>query len=266
MHRRSIARLSLFACARLRVRSGVGLLLLALAGAGAAAERSPLRVMTDYWPPFRIAAEGDRITGLDMDLLAELERRTGLHFEVHRAPWARGLAALQNGSADLMTGLARTPEREQYIDYLAEPYYACAPRLYATRDMAGQINRYDDLRNHTIGYVLESAYFEPFDSDKKLKKFGVNNEAQLLQMLTLDRLQLVIGTDCQVDYELRDPQLAQRITRTHYQPDSRTDLYIGFSRERPLGAERQLIESALKQMLSEGWVQRAASRYQPGGP
>ncbi|MFZ5959311.1 substrate-binding periplasmic protein [Pseudomonas knackmussii] len=264
MLRRSFARFPLFARAGHYSRLGVGLLLLALAGVGAAAERAPLRVMTDYWPPFRIAGEGDRITGLDMDLLAELERRTGLHFEVHRAPWARGLAALQSGSADLMTGLARTAEREHYIDYLAEPYYACAPRLYATKDMAGQVNSYDDLRTHTIGYVLESAYFEPFDSDKKLKKFGVSNETQLLQMLTLGRLQLVIGTDCQVDYELRDPQLAQRITKTRYQPDSRTDLYIGFSRQRPLGSERQLIEAALRQMLSEGWMQRAASRYQPG--
>ena len=266
MHRRSFALFPLFARARLRIRLGLGLLSLVLAGVGVAAERAPLRVMTDYWPPFRIAGEGERITGLDMDLLAELEKRTGLHFEVHRAPWARGLAALQNGSADLMTGLARTAEREHYIDYLAQPYYACAPRLYATKDVAGQINSYDDLRIHTIGYVLESAYFEPFDSDKQLRKFGVNNETQLLQMLTLGRLQLVIGTDCQVDYELRDPQLAQRITKTHYQPDSRTDLYIGFSRERPLAAERQLIEEALRQMLSEGWMQRTASRYQPDGP
>ncbi|CDF84421.1 extracellular solute-binding protein [Pseudomonas knackmussii B13] len=264
MLRRSFARFPLIARAGYFSRLGAGLLLLALAGVGVAAERAPLRVMTDYWPPFRIAGEGERITGLDMDLLAELERRTGLHFDVHRAPWARGLAALQSGQADLMTGLARTPDRERYIDYLAQPYYACAPRLYATKEVAGQINRYEDLRGHTIGYVLESAYFEPFDSDKKLKKFGVSNETQLLQMLTLGRLQLVIGTDCQVDYELRDPQLAQRIAKTRYQPDSRTDLYIGFSRQRPLGSERQLIEAALRQMLSEGWMQRAASRYQPG--
>lgn len=257
---------SLFAAAD-RIRgwrhAAAGLLLALLAAGATAAEREPLRVMTDYWPPFRMAAEGGRIVGLDMDLLAELERRTGLRFEVHRAPWARGLAALQSGSADLMTGLARTPERERYIDYLAQPYYACAPRFYATPELAPQITRYEDLRDHPIGYVLESAYFEPFDSDKQLQKSGVNNETQLLQMLTLGRLQLVIGTDCQVDYELRDPQLAQRIVRTRYQPDSRTELFIGFSRQRPLTAERKLIADALQQMIADGWLQHAASQYQP---
>ena len=260
MPRQQLARNAAFARAR---RLGLGLLLLALGAAGAAAERAPLRVMTDYWPPFRIEGPEGQIAGLDIDLLAELERRTGLRFEVHRAPWARSLAALQSGSADLMTGLARTPERERYIDYLEQPYYACAPRLYATPEIAANIRDYADLRGHTIGYVLESAYFEPFDSDRQLKKFGVNNEAQLLQMLTLGRLQLVIGTDCQVDYELRDPQLARHIVRTRFQPDSRTDLYIGFSHRRPLVAERQLIDNALRQMAAEGWMQRAAARYQP---
>lgn len=243
-------------------RRWLGIGLLALVAAADATEYPPLRVMTDYWPPFRIEGTDGRITGLDMDLLAELEKRTGLRFEVHRAPWARGLAALQSGAADLMTGLARTPEREQYIDYLPQPYYACAPRLYASPQEAPRIARYDDLLGPTIGYVLESAYFEPFDSDKRLKKFGVNNETQLLQMLSLGRLQLVIGTDCQVDYELRDPQLARQIVRTRFQPDSRTELYLGFSHQRPLTAERQLIEGALRQMLDEGWVQRAAARYQ----
>ncbi|WP_165666377.1 substrate-binding periplasmic protein [Metapseudomonas otitidis] len=223
----------------------------------------PLRVMTDYWPPFRMEGENGRITGLDMDLLAELQRRTGLRFEVQRAPWARGLAALEGGTADLMTGLARTPERERYIDYLAQPYYACAPRLYASPETAPRIRRYADLKGPTIGFVLESAYFEPFDSDRNLVKFGVNNEVQLLQMLALGRLQVVIGSDCQVDYALRDPHLAGRIQRTVYQPDARTDLYIGFSRQRPLTAERQRIAKALEQMQAEGWVQRAAARYQP---
>ena len=74
-------------------RRWLGIGLLALVAAADATEYPPLRVMTDYWPPFRIEGADGRISGLDMDLLAELEKRTGLRFEVHRAPWARGLAS-----------------------------------------------------------------------------------------------------------------------------------------------------------------------------
>lgn len=241
-----------------------GLLLLTLlASLTLAQERAPLRVMTDVWPPFRMLGADGHLVGLDIDLLAELGKRTGLRFEVQRVPWARGLAELQQGKADLMTGLAKNPERERYVDYLARPYYACAPRFYAAPAFAAALTDYPQLRAHPIGYVLESVYFEPFDSDRQLEKRGVSSETQLLQMLVRGRLPVVIGTDCQVDYELRDPALAAQIAKARYQPAARTELFLGFSRQRPLRAERQQIAEALEQMLAEGWVEHAAKHYQP---
>ena len=99
------------------------LILLLLAPLCRADEVAPLRVMTDLWPPFRMLKEDGQLQGLDIDLLNELSRRTGMRFDVQRAPWARGLAALEQGTADMMTGLAKTPERERYIRYLDAPYY-----------------------------------------------------------------------------------------------------------------------------------------------
>ncbi|MCO6060057.1 hypothetical protein NG726_25775 [Pseudomonas sp. MOB-449] len=124
---------------------------------------------------------------------------------------------------------------------------------------------YPQLSLYDIGFVLGSAYFEPFDSDQSLRKVGVSSEGQLLDMLRHKRLQLVIGTDCQVDYELlRNPQLAGRIVKLAYRPPARTELFVGFSRQRPLQAQRQAIAQALDQLIDEGWVLDAARRYRPG--
>ncbi|MNF34356.1 Octopine-binding periplasmic protein precursor [compost metagenome] len=239
--------------------------LLLLPGLAWTEEQAPLRVMTDFWPPFRIAGPGGELRGLDMDLLHELGRRTGLRFEVQRAPWSRGLAALERGSADLMTGLARTPERERYIDYLERPYYTCAPRFYSRPELAQGVTGYPQLSRYDIGFVRGSAYFEPFDSDAALRKVGVASEGQLLDMLRHKRLQMVIGTDCQVDYELlRDPHLAGRIVKLAYRPPARTELFLGFSRQRPLRAQRRAIAEAMGQLIGEGWVLDAARRYRLG--
>lgn len=241
--------------------------LLVLLGAPLYAEEAPpLLVMTDVWPPFRMQAADGELQGLDIDLLNQLSARTGLRFEVLRAPWARGLAALQNGKADLMTGLAKKPEREAYIDYLAQPYYACAPRFYAAPVQAKALHSYTQLAGLTIGHVLESAYFEPFDSDAQLRKTAVNTEGQLLEMLSRGRLQAVIGTDCQVDYELRDARWKGLIAKAAFRPEARTDLYIGFSRQRGLRAQYQQISQALAQLKAEGWIAQAAQRYQSGTP
>lgn len=231
-----------------------------------AEETPPLLVMTDVWPPFRMQAADGVLQGLDIDLLNQLSARTGLRFEVQRAPWARGLAALQNGKADLMTGLAKTPEREAYIHYLAKPYYACAPRFYAAPAQAKALHSYTQLAGLTIGHVLESVYFEPFDSDAQLRKTAVNTESQLLEMLTRGRLQVVIGTDCQVDYELRDARWKGLIAKAEFRPEAHTDLYIGFSRQRGLQAQYQQISRALAQLQAEGWITQAAQRYQSGTP
>ncbi|MDH4608229.1 transporter substrate-binding domain-containing protein [Pseudomonas sp. BN102] len=239
--------------------------LLLLPGLVGAEEPAPLRVMTDFWPPFRIAGPEGELRGLDLDLLNELGRRTGLRFEVQRVPWSRGLAALERGSADMMTGLARTPERDRYIDYLERPYFTCAPRFYSRPELAQGVTGYPQLSQYDIGFVRGSAYFEPFDSDTALHKVGVASEGQLLDMLRHKRLQLVIGTDCQVDYELlRDPHLAGRIVKLAYRPPARTELFLGFSRQRPLQAQRRAIAEAMGQMIDEGWVLDAARRYRPG--
>ena len=231
-----------------------------------AEEAPPLLVMTDVWPPFRMQAADGALQGLDIDLLNQLSARTGLRFKVQRAPWARGLAALQNGKADLMTGLAKTPEREAYIHYLAKPYYACAPRFYAAPAQAKALHSYAQLAGLTIGHVLESAYFEPFDSDAQLRKTAVNTESQLLEMLSRGRLQAVIGTDCQVDYELRDARWKGLIAKAEFRPEAHTDLYIGFSRQRGLQAQYQLVSRALAQLQAEGWITQAAQLYQSGTP
>ena len=232
-----------------------------LCSSGAWADE-PLRVVTDHWPPFRMQGADGKLQGLDIDLLDELQQRTGLRFEVRLLPWARALEELQDGRADLMTGLARTAERERHIDYLEPSYHACAPRLYGSPARAASIRNYAQLNGLRIGYVLRSAYFEPFDSDTALIKVGVKNEAQLLKMQLRGRVELMIGTDCQVDYQLRDPALAARLAKLAFRPQQQTNLYLGLSRVGQHARERQLLVQALEQLQSDGGLAAIAQRYQ----
>lgn len=160
-----------------------------------------------------------------------------------------------------MTGQARTPEHERYIRYLDTPYYACSPRFYAGPAQAMLLNDYASLRGLRIGYVLESVYFQPFDADKSLDKIGVSNEKQRLEMLVRGRIDVLVGTDCQVDYALPAPELAGRIVKAAYPPQARTALFIDFSRTRL--THLPALAAALDELLREGWLAHAALRYQP---
>lgn len=195
-------------------------------------EKTPqASVATDYWPPFRIKQQGNKIGGIDIDMMALIGKRMGVDFNITRIPWPRCLLYMKNGKKDFMTGIARTSEREKYIVYSNTPYYSCRPAFYSLQNSGLTINEYEDLKKVKVGYTRNSAYFPRFDADSSLKKIDKDSEKQLLDMLTVSRLDVIIGTDCQVDYELKIRKLQGTIIKQPYTPDHSIDLYIGASKK-----------------------------------
>lgn len=51
-------------------------------------KRAPtLTVVTDVWPPFRMLAQNDEFHGLDIDILRQLQARSGIALTLKRVPW-----------------------------------------------------------------------------------------------------------------------------------------------------------------------------------
>ncbi|ALP43128.1 substrate-binding periplasmic protein [Aeromonas schubertii] len=221
---------------------------------------APLVVAMDEWPPFRMMQEG-QFRGLDVDILEAMAERAGVEVTIRRYPWGRALSFMQSGKVDLMMGLARTPERERYIDYLEPSYYQCRPAFYGPPEVALRVRRYEDLRPLELGYVLKSAYFEPFDSDPALHRHGVPTEQQLLGMVERGHLDLLIGTDCQVDYALA--QSPARLVKAPWQPEARVNLYVGISRAAGRQTQGVALANALASMVKDGTIERLATAYRP---
>lgn len=221
-----------------------------------------LTVATDVWPPFRIAQPDGRFGGLDMDILQQLQRRSGIRFEVKRVPWGRALKQMQTGQVDLMIGLAMTAERAAFIDYLQPAYYQCRPAFYGKAAAVSTLRTYADLQGKKVGYVLNSAYFAPFDADNRLDKHGVPTEDQLLRMVQRGHLPLMIGTDCQVDYALSQDNEAG-LLKAAYQPPQPVVLYLGMSKHSPHQALQQPLALALQELVASGEIAALAKPYQP---
>ncbi|MCE2570190.1 substrate-binding periplasmic protein [Motilimonas eburnea] len=222
--------------------------------------QTTLLVATDEWPPFRIA-DPNGFTGLDIQLLAALSEKTGIQFQVKRYPWARALSHMEIGQVDMMVGLAKTPARAQYIHYLQPSYYDCNPAFYTTKDIHKPIKNYQDLYYYRIGYVRDSAYFEPFDSDKELLKHSVPTEIQLLKMAQKGHIEVFIGTDCQVEYEISRRGLWLSLARAPYRPQHQVSLYIGFSKKSPKLTFAPQVENALVELLQSEEFEQIKRQY-----
>ncbi len=223
--------------------------------------KQQLVVATDEWPPFRILHDDGSFSGFDIDLLNALSEISNVEFKMQRFPWSRALKKMRHNKDVVMTGLAYTAERASYINYVAFPYYTCSPAFYMQRALNADIYAYQELYQYKIGYVLESAYFEPFNSDEKIKRHGVVTEIQLLKMAERGRIDLFIGTDCQVDYEISKRNLWGKLKKVSYQPVQKVQLYLGLSSQGNNSKLSTKLGHALIELDKSGQLQAIKDKY-----
>ena len=237
------------------------LLTLFASGGHASSSVPEYTLVTDYWPPFRIAGQHETMTGIDIDLVARIEARLGIKIQIQRVPWIRALAMMREGKADFMSGLARTAERETFIHYAEPPYTQIRPVFYKLASSPKEIIRYEDLAGHRIGFTRGSAYFEPFDSDTTLDKHSATDETQLLKMLVGQRFDFIIGSDLQADYEIGIRGYKNRIVKADYRPEKSVPLYIGVSRKSAFLPRVEELNRAITELLANGTVTDLLGRY-----
>ena len=220
-------------------------------------------MVTEEWPPFRINDESSPsgFRGIDIDIVNTLSEKLGIKIEIQRHPWARALELMRSGQADLIAGAARTTERESFIYFIPISYSAVRPIFYTLKGKGSQIQSYQDLYGPSVGYSLNSAYFEPFDSDAKIKKMGLSTESQLLKVLALKRLDMIIGTDPNITYDVARLGYQEVLEPTAYQPPDKIELFVALSRKSPVMAQARDIELALGTMLSDGTINEIMKKY-----
>lgn len=224
------------------------------------AEQREIVVATDSWPPFRII-DKKPFSGIDFDMWEEISIRLNLKIKFEVYPWSRILHNLKNGKVDAMSGLAKRKERAEYLNYTTPSYYSCSPVFYLRKGEGLLVKEYDDLYKYPIGYVSNSAYFDNFDNDKKLNKFGVGTEVQLLKMLEAKRIKVIIGTDCQIDYDIARLGYKNKFEKAYFKPNSSTELYFVISKKSPFSKDLSKINETIKQIIEENKIKEISEKY-----
>lgn len=220
-------------------------------------------MVTEAWPPFRMndANSPSGFNGIDIDLTHELSQILGVTIEIHRHPWARALEMMRSGHADMLTGIAYTSDREAFMHYVPKSYYAVRPVFYTQKGKGHLIKTYEDLYGPSVGYSLNSAYFEPFNSDSRVNKVGLSTEVQLLQALALGRVDITVGTDPNISYDIARLGYRDVLELTHYQPSVKTNLYIALSRKSSAMSYAQDIETAIDRLMNDGTIETIINKY-----
>ena len=80
-----------------------------------------LIVAIDDFPPWNITTS-EPISGINVDILTELSQRLDLQLSFIKCPWKRCLKMMRSGQVDIIPGLLKRAEREEYMEYINPPY------------------------------------------------------------------------------------------------------------------------------------------------
>jgi polar amino acid transport system substrate-binding protein len=220
-----------------------------------------LRIPVNPEPPW-VIQEGDKLSGIDINIIKILSKELGFTYVLKPCPWARCLKTMEEGQADFMLGVFKRPEREEYLAFVEPGYLVDDPKsFYVTADSSVAISSYEDLLPLNIGVVRGVAYFERFDNDNQLRKQAVSDEWQLLQMLMLNRLDTFIGTPTAIAYQINKHQLKAKFRRAIFQHHTPAYSHMAISKKSPFIEQLDLVSKTVSRFREEGRFQQVVNEF-----
>lgn len=119
------------------------------------------------YPPFHFYNEDNEVQGIGPDYVRLIFAKLGLNIEYEKAiPWPDVLEKARNHELDFIVALAKSPEREEYLNF-SEPFLTQSIVIY-TRTDAAFIGGLNDLHGKKVALVERNIV------TRWLKRDGIN--------------------------------------------------------------------------------------------
>lgn len=206
-------------------------------------------------------AEENR-NGPDAEILKAIAEKLIAKLEIRPAPFKRRLQLMKDGKIDFMSGLLKSPERENYIHYIFPPYKERSDTVFfISKGKSFLLKKYEDLYGMKIGTNLGSNYFPRFDNDTKLKKEAVSSGIPNFRKLLLGRIDTVIYPEAGGIDLIHKIGIADRVEMAEYRFARKKPVYIGISRKSRLMDNISKTESVIGSMIESGEIKRIIVNY-----
>jgi len=151
----------------------VAILLIGLwSTAFSAAEQRVVRVGAFNYYPAIFKDTDSRVKGFYVDALSAISARENIRFEYVYGSWSEGLERVRSGEVDLLTSVAYTPERAEFLDYATTPLLTVWGELYAP--LASEIDGIRQVEGKRIAVMKSDVNARHFI--ELTRKFGMSCE------------------------------------------------------------------------------------------
>lgn len=225
-------------------------------------KRKTLLLATHIEPPLAYLSDSI-ITGSNIEVARLLAKKMNVQLRFVQCPFARCLSLLKNGQVDMMVGVKKTSEREQYLNYLSKPYTTriTPVRFYLRRSYSQDIANYDDLKDMSIGVLRGATYFERFDNDSQLNKLEVTTHAQLVDMFLKGRFDTFLGREISIKRHVSKDIYHKDMKLASYIYHKKNDSYIVVSKKSDFNMHVGELSKQLESSIASGEIDQIAKKY-----
>lgn len=194
----------------------------------------------------------DQATAVSPSLLNVVH---GLNVDVEffYCPWARCLAAMENGQVDLLDKLYYSQDRESYLHYVKPAYQTQTStfRFYSHVSNPVKIDNFDDLRDKTIGVVRSAIYYPKFDQAKDVRKISHLHLKNLVGMVKAKRIDALIAAPEFNQQLIEQYADTDELIKQDYEEQYVQYMYIGISRKSPWLVHKEILSQRLAKTLDD---------------
>ncbi|MBF0301553.1 MAG: amino acid ABC transporter substrate-binding protein [Desulfamplus sp.] len=210
-------------------------------------------VYTDWYPYTYM--DNEEPLGFEIEIVNAVMKKMNITPEFLKYPWRRCLLNLEEGTADALVSLLKTPEREKYI-FFSNSYISLSKTVLFTKTEKNiQFKgNYQALKGYSIGVIAGFTYGDAFDKADYLTKDYAQTPQMLIEKLINDRHDLAAENQVVISGYAAKMGLRDKI-RFLEPPIHTQKLYVGFSKAKGLKKLSDEFSKALdKFKLSEEYV------------
>jgi len=226
-----------------------------------AARRRPLRAVALAIVPYGMSDADGRKSGLFVEAFEAIGRITGRSIEVTVAPYARAVAMLRSGEADLMIATSNS-----VIAEAAEPMgMLWAMDVIAIGRPELKLDGEQDLRGRTVGVLRGSDYGAAFLDDTEYRRHEISDQVQGVRMLLEGRLDATLGTRLAVFHAMRQLGVPRSRLGASIAVQAR-EIHLHVGRHNTDEALASELRHAVQELRSSGKADALLAKYLTGLP
>ena len=212
-----------------------------------------------HWPPMKTTKPD--FAGIDVLLLQEIEKEIDVKIHFLACPWKRCIDMIKTGEVDMVTSFERINDREDYAVFIEPSYTQIKNKLYKNKNTGVSVYKYEDLYKYKIGTVKGGVYFSRFDNDSSLNHERLPKEIQQLQMLAAQRVDVIIGSEYNLDYLIQRNNFHNIIEKLPLEVPPKSKAHFAMSRKSKHLSLIPKIEQVVKEMIEQDKITIIVDSY-----